>query len=137
MQNINSSEELKNAIQLLELERAGQRELLKEQFIITYESLKPINIIRRTLKELTSSHDLTDDILGTASGLASGYLSKKIFMGKSVNVFRKLIGSILQFRVTSAVYQHPVVIKTLGKFIFQYLFRRREIHSEENEIPEM
>jgi hypothetical protein len=78
------------------------------------------------LKEITLSHDLTDNILGTASGLASGYLSKKIFIGASGNLFRKLIGSLLQFGVTTVVSQHPDVIKSLGKLIIQHLFARKK-----------
>jgi hypothetical protein len=132
MQNITSSEELKNAILLLEVEQASKRELLKEQLNITYESLKPINIIRKTLRDLTSSQDLTDNILGTASGLASGYLSKKIFIGTSGNLFRKLIGSILQFGVTTVVSQHPDVIKSLGKVVLQYLLRKRGTNFRES-----
>jgi hypothetical protein len=132
MQNITSSEELKNAILLLEVEQASKRELLKEQLNVTYESLKPINIIRKTLRDLTSSQDLTDNILGTASGLASGYLSKKIFIGTSGNLFRKLIGSILQFGVTTVVSQHPDVIKSLGKVVLQYLLRKRGTNFRES-----
>jgi hypothetical protein len=126
MQNITNFDELKNAIKLLEVEQALKRQLLKEQLNISYESLKPVNILRKTLKEITLSHDLTDNILGTASGLASGYLSKKIFIGASGNLFRKLIGSLLQFGVTTVVSQHPDVIKSLGKLIIQHLFARKK-----------
>jgi hypothetical protein len=132
MHNITSSEELKNAILLLEAEQASNRELLKEQLNVTYESLKPINIIRKTLRDITSSQDLTNNILGTASGLASGYLSKKIFIGTSGNLFRKLIGSILQFGVTTVVSQHPDVIRSLGKSILQYIFSKRETNTKES-----
>jgi hypothetical protein len=132
MHNITSSEELKNAILLLEAEQASNRELLKEQLNVTYESLKPINIIRKTLRDITSSQDLTNNILGTASGLASGYLSKKIFIGTSGNLFRKLIGSILQFGVTTVVSQHPDVIRSLGKSLLQYIFSKRETNTKES-----
>jgi hypothetical protein len=130
MHNVTSLDELKNAIQLLEVEQAIKRQLLKEQLIITYDSLKPINILRRTLKEITSSQDLRDNILGTASGIASGYLSKKIFIGTSGNIFRKLIGSILQLGVSSVVSKHPDFIKTLGHNILQYLLRIKETNSK-------
>jgi hypothetical protein len=126
MQNITSSADLKNAILLLEVEQASNRQLLKEQLNITYESLKPINIIRKTLRDIISSQDLTDNIIGTASGLASGYLSKKIFIGTSGNLIRKLVGSILQFGVTTIVSQHPDTIRSIGKSIVKYFFSKRE-----------
>jgi hypothetical protein len=134
MQNITNLGELKTAIQLLEVEQALKRQLLKEQLNISYESLKPVNILRKTLKEITLSHDLTDNLLGTASGLASGYLSKKIFIGAPGNLFRKLIGSLLQFGVTTVVSQHPDVIKSMGKLILQHLFRKRETNINNRDV---
>ena len=130
MQNITSIAELKYAIQLLEDEQSVKGQLLKEQFYITYESLKPFNILKSTLKDISSSPYLIDNILSTVTGLATGYLSKKVFIGASGNIFRKLIGSIVQFGVTNAVAQHPDGIKSLGQFIFQHIFRKKEKNSE-------
>ena len=127
MQNITSTAELKNAIQLLEAEQAVKGQLLKEQFYLTYESLKPVNLLKSTLKDIASSPYLIDNILGTAMGLATGYLSKKIVVGASGNIFRKLFGSVLQFGVTNVVAQHPDAIKSFGQFIFQHIFRKKEI----------
>jgi hypothetical protein len=130
MHSITSLNELKNAIQLLEVEQAEKRQLLKNQLSIAYESLRPINILRKALKDIASSDDLTDNILGTVSGLASGYLSKKVFIGTSGNLFRKLFGSILQLGVTTVVSQHPDVIKSLGHSILQYFLRKKETKSK-------
>ena len=87
MENITSKNSLKNAIQLLEVEQAIQGQLLKEQFYLTCESLKPVNLIKSTLKDIVLSPNLIDRILGNAIGLATGYLSKKIFIGTSGNIF--------------------------------------------------
>ncbi len=53
-------------------------QLLKEQFFITYESLRPGNLLRSTLKDIASSPYLIDNILGAAMGLVSGFISRKI-----------------------------------------------------------
>ena len=127
MQNITHTAGLKNAIQLLEIEQAIKKQLLNEQFHITYESLKPINILKSTLKDVISS----ENILGTTVGLASGYLSKKIVVGASGNIFRKLIGSVLQFGVSSVIANHPDAIKSFGNFILQYIPRKKKIISRE------
>ncbi|MGA2408622.1 MAG: hypothetical protein ABSF81_18000 [Bacteroidales bacterium] len=129
MQNITSIAGLKNAIQLLEIEQGIKGQLLKEQFYLTYESLKPINILKKTLKEISSSPYLIDNISGTAMGLASGFLSKKIFVGTSGNIFRKLIGSLLQFGITNVVTQNSDIIKSVGHAIFQHFLRKREMNS--------
>jgi len=126
MQNITSPAELKNAIRLLEVEQTIKGQLLKEQFHITYESLKPINILKNTLNDVASSPYLIDNILGTAMGMASGYLSKKIFVGTSGNIFRKLVGSVLQFGVTNIVAKNPEAIKSFSRFIFKNIFHKKE-----------
>src|SRR4030042_3487647 len=101
MQNITSTADLKNAIQLLEVEQGIKGQLLKEQFLLTFESLKPVNLLKSTLNDAASSPYLIDNILGNLLGLVTGYLTKKIFIGASGNKFRKLIGSILQFGVVN------------------------------------
>ena len=126
METIHSIAGLKNAILLLEAEQTVKGIVLKEQFKLTYESLKPINILKNTLKEVSSSPLLIDNILGSVVGLATGYLSKKIVVGASGNIFRNILGSILQFGVTNVVSRHPEGIKSIGQSIFQLLFRKKE-----------
>jgi len=132
MQNISSAIELKKAIQLLEIEQTVNRQLLKDQFLITYESLKPLNILKRTLKDIASSPNLVDNILGATVGAASGYLTKKIIVNSSGNIFRNLFGSILQFGITNMVAQHPDAIKSFGNFILQHITRKKEANSEKH-----
>ena len=129
MQNITSKPGLKDAIQLLEAEQTIKGQLLKDQFYLTYESLKPVNLLMHTLKEISSSPYLIDNISGTAMGLAGGFLSKKIFVGTSGNLIRKLIGSILQFGVTNIVAQNSEIIKSIGQAIFQHFFHKKEMNS--------
>jgi hypothetical protein len=126
MENITSATELKNVIQRLEIEQAIDGQLLKEQFYFAFESLKPVNILRNTLYEITSSPHLMDSILGTAVGLASGYVSRKIVMiGASGNIIRKLLASVMQLGVTNVVSQNPDTIKSIGQFIFQHILRKK------------
>jgi hypothetical protein len=130
MQNITSSEGLKDAIQLLEVEQEIRGQLLKGQLYIAYESLKPLNLLKHTLKEITSSPYMIDNISGGAMGLVSGFLSKKIFVGASGNLIRKLIGSFLQFGITNVVAQNSGVIKLVGQALFHHFFRKNELNSE-------
>ncbi len=130
MQNITSAAGLKDAIQVLEAEHVIKGQLLKDQFFLTYESLKPVNLIRNTLKEISSSPYLIDNISGAAMGLASGFLSRKIFVGTSGNLIRRLIGSILQFGVTNVVAQNSGVIKSAGLAILQHFFHNKQMNPE-------
>jgi hypothetical protein len=130
MQSISTTAELKNAIELLEAEQAVKGQLLKEQFYVTYESLKPIAVLRRTLKELTSSQYLVDNIPGAVMGLVSGFLSRKLIVGRSANIFRKLLGSVLQFGVTNVVARKSDAIQSTGLSIFQHYLQKKVLNSK-------
>jgi hypothetical protein len=129
MENITSAAELKRVIQRVEIEHAMQGKRLKEQFFLAYENLKPANILKSTLNEITKSPYVIDNILGATLGLITGYLSKKIAIARSENPFRKFLGSALQFGITNLVVQHPDLIKLFGQFIMQHLFRKKEMNS--------
>jgi hypothetical protein len=130
MQNIKSIRDLQEAIRNLEIEQAAKGLLLKEQFHQTYESLKPVSFLKSTLKDITSSSFLFDNVLSTSIGIASGYLTKKIVIGTSANIFRRLLGTIMQIGVTSTVSQHQEAIKTFGQFIIQHILSKKETNSK-------
>jgi hypothetical protein len=130
MQNITSVAELKNAIQILEVEQNLKGKILKEQFYLVYENFKPVNLLTGTLKDIVKSPYLIDNILGTAMGLATGYLSKKIFIGASGNKIKKIIGSILQFGITNVITQNSDSINTFGRSLFQHFLRKKEMNTE-------
>jgi hypothetical protein len=126
MEKIISVEELKNEIRLLEVEQSVRVQLLKEQFFVTYENIKPVNLLKVALNNATSSPYLIENILGAAIGLTSGYLTKKIVVGASVNVFRKLLGHVLQFGVKNAVLQNSGTIKSIGIDAFRNIFHKKK-----------
>lgn len=132
MQRITSLKELRYEIESLEAEQIIKGQFLKEQLNITYESLKPINLIRRTFKDLTSSQYLIDNIPGTIMGMVSGYLSRKIVTGGSSNILRKLIGSFLQFGVTNVVAKNSEVIKNAGMSVFEHFLNRKVMKSKDD-----
>lgn len=130
MEKITSTNNLRNAILLLEAERADSGALLKEKFNQTYESFKPVNLLRSAVKDMVSTPQLTDNVLGATVGLAAGYLTKKVIGGKDDGT-RQLVGSILGNSVTNMVAQHPESIKSFGKFVFS-LFSPKTTTSEQS-----
>ncbi len=130
MKPITTTDELKNAIHLLETEHTLKGQQLKEQLLLTYESLKPVNLIKGALSDVASSPYLTNNILGTTVGLASGYLSKVIIVAGSGSKIRRLLGLILQFGVTNVVAQHAGTIKSVGQSILQRFRSSKEANPE-------
>jgi len=129
MQKKDSAEELKNTIRLVQVTQSENRVLLKEQLLLTYDSIKPSSLIRSTLKEVTSSPFLVGNLAGTVIGLTTGYLSNKVVIGSSASLLRKLFGRILQVGVTRIISKNSGVIELYGKSIFKHLFSKRKTDS--------
>lgn len=125
MDKITNVQELNSAILKLENKQAEEAILLKEQFNLTYESLKPINLVRTTLKELVTAPDLKEDLLKTSISIASGYFSKKLAVGSSDNPFKQILGSFLQMGVTNLVSKNADGIKTKFTDILNVIFTKK------------
>lgn len=130
MENIISIKDLKDAILVLEIEHETVAKQLKEEIHLTYESLKPANILKNAIHDIKSSPYLIDNVLGAVTGFATGYISKKILVGSSNNLFRKLFGFVFQFGVTNIVAQNPEAIKSFGNFIMENIFNKKEENTE-------
>jgi hypothetical protein len=126
MQNITTVKGLKDAIRALESEQAEKGRLLKEQLVLTYESLKPANILRNTLKELFSGSHLMENISGTTFGMVIGYLIKKLVVRESSGKFRRILGSVFQLGISKFIAQKADYIRAVGQVIIQHLFSKTE-----------
>ena len=98
-----ASEDLKTAIALLELKRNEEHGAIREQFSIVTDSLKPVNLLKRTIHEITESFDLKDQLIHTGAGLVAGYLTRKVVVRSSTNPFIRLAGVALQYGVTKYI----------------------------------
>jgi hypothetical protein len=103
MKSNNATEALDERILMLESRKEYEMQLLKDHLHETFESLKPINIIKSTFRDLTASPEVKHNVVNSLIGLASGYLSRKIIIGSTHNPIKKVAGRILQFAVTKFV----------------------------------
>jgi hypothetical protein len=114
MKKKNEIDTLNETIVMLQKKRTEELKLLKEQFYLTYESLKPINFIKSTFREVTSSPNIKNNLLNNIIGLTTGFLSKKVIIGTTNNPIKKYIGVLLQFAITNIVSKHSDIIKSAG-----------------------
>jgi hypothetical protein len=131
MQNIKSTAELKNAIQLLEAEQTEKERILKEQVHSTYESFKPANLIAGILDDVNKSPYLVDNVLGTALGLVTGFYSQKLILNPSGSRLKKLLGVAMQFGVTNLVARHSDAIRTVGRVAVRLFGRKKRLNRAE------
>ncbi len=96
MQKITNITGLKSAIQQLEYKSINELALLKKELFNTCESLRPINIIKSTLKEFYSAPDLKATILKAVISITTGFVARKIFIGRSPSITTKLLGFIME-----------------------------------------
>jgi hypothetical protein len=129
MQKITTSAELKEVIIKLEYEQSMKGVLLKEQFHHVIESLKPVNLIKNTFRDVTGSPFIMDNLLGSAVGLASGYLSRRVIIGTSGGIIKKILGSVLQFGVSRIVAKNPDAIKSVAQRIGNIFGRKKNLAS--------
>lgn len=115
-------ESLREEIHALEVKQANEGKLVKEQLLITYENLKPINILKSIVKDLYSSDNYTQDFMEIVAGMTTGFVTKKLIIGKSKNPLLKLAGLALQFGMTTFVSKKYNVIKdSVVRFLSRFV----------------
>jgi hypothetical protein len=112
MEKIKTIEELNDAIRILELKQKFEEKLLKEQLKLTVENLKPVNLIKTTIHDLTTSPGFKNNLLDTTISMLAGFLSKKIVVGNTHNPIKQILGTVLQMGITSIVSKNTNEIKS-------------------------
>src|SRR6478735_6925321 len=124
MKRSNELKALEEAISRLKMQRSHELILLRNQFYLTYESLKPINLIKHTFKEASSSTEIKEGVVSNVIGLTTGYFTKAILIGSSANPIKRILGTLLQFTVATLVAQNSDSIKSIGKIVLDKLFKK-------------
>lgn len=114
---MNQSELIKSEISFLKNKQREGLVSLKNQFHSTFENLKPINLLKETLVEIDEQPDFKSNLLNSAVGLSTGYLSKILIIGNSSNPFKKILGGVVEFAVRNVVIKNSEkIISTIETF---------------------
>ncbi len=137
MQKIITETDLRVAILQLESKQTEERILMKEQFLLTVETLKPINLIKSTLMEAAGSGDLQDNMLNSTIGMSAGYISKILFQGASGGPVKKILGTALMFGIKNLVAHNPELVKSIGSGFFNLLRKTLRGKDKNTDNPEI
>ena len=139
MKKTSPKEKLSKAIILLEIIRKEELNSFRRQLLLTSESLKPVNLIKSTIREFTNSVDLNNNIGSTAIGMVSGYLVKNILFRATRNPLKIIAGILLQTFVTNVATKNSDKIKESAKSILNSVTSRMKSENKsfsESEIYE-
>ena len=123
---INNLADLHTAIQKLEQQKESEKDLLIQQFHITTESLKPINILKNSLNKVIHSPSTVENIINTTVSLGVGLLSKKFLIGKSSSLVKKILGTAMEFGVAGLISKQSSSIKLGGLNLLSKIFKSRK-----------
>ena len=113
----NAAVQLQQLIRTKEDELELERRLLKITFQSAIEKLKPINIIKNSIKEVITAPNLQNNIINNVIGLASGFLTKKLIVGKTHNPISKLLGMLIEVGVANKVTANADGIKSIASLL--------------------
>ena len=126
MENISSTAELLEAIEILEFQQAGHLQQVRDNFYLTRESFRPVNLVGNAVNDFVSSPNLVKNILGIALGLFTGYLSGKVInIGSSNSKYRRIFGNVIKFGIASIVARNPNATKSIREFFARRFTRNR------------
>lgn len=126
MKKITSVSELREAIEFLEIKQAREAKLLKEQFQVVYESLKPINVLKNTFNSLTHMPDFKEGIVNATLGLTTSHLAKKIIIGSAGGPLKQLLGIFMQMGIANLVAKNGDSIKSAGITLLKHFLNKRK-----------
>lgn len=119
MKKITATDLLTSQIQILETKKTEDFIALKGEVNNVIENLKPINLIKNAIQDITHFPSLKEGVGKTAIGMASGFIFKKLFFGTSLNPIKNIAGSVAQSLLTNLAANNSEKIKEKGMGFFQ------------------
>lgn len=109
---------LRESIRLLEIKQAEEEKILKEHLRLTYESLKPVNLLKSTIRDISGSVEIRSGMLETVISILSGYLTQKLIVRPGSNVLTRILGTIMQFGVAGFIAKNAESIRVYMNRLF-------------------
>lgn len=116
---------LKERIRELETRNNAAEESLKQQFEVVKESMKPSNLLKAGISNMAAGPMLGEGLIKTAAGVGIAMLSKRLFLGKSPGIAKKVMGTVLEVAAANTTISQADKLKAYSKSIYRNLFRKK------------
>lgn len=91
MKTTNQNDILTERIRYLKNRQEHELQLLKQQYDITLNNLKPINLIKSTFQEFRSSTELKSNLINGAIGMGTNFLLSKVLVLSPRNPLKNIL----------------------------------------------
>ncbi|HEY4966778.1 MAG TPA: hypothetical protein VII28_10280 [Puia sp.] len=127
-----NAQDLSRAIAELELTAAAQKKEIDNTFVVVTENLKPANLVKSGVRSvLSGTHN--DELVNILIGLGTGFISRKLLLGKPHGFVGKTVGKALQWGMAGLVSKNAEGIKEKAGMVIDWIFRKNK--SGSNHIP--
>lgn len=99
MKTINQKNQLSEKIALLKNKQSRDFNILKDQYHITIDSFKPINLIKNSIEEAITSTTNKSSLIKETVGFGVNYLTNNLFHHQSSFNKKSILTSVLKFVV--------------------------------------
>ena len=119
MNKINTTADLKYAIRELEYLQTANLDRLKDHFYVACDRLKPINMLKAKFKEMVLAPDSKSNAVNAVIGLATGFIAKKVIVGRTHNPLMKFVGFAVELVIANKVAKNLEGIRSIAEIIFK------------------
>ena len=103
MKTINQKSQLATKIAFLKSKQETDFSILKDQYHITIDSFKPINLIKNSLEEVITSPNLKMSLINGAISFSTNFLKHNVLNHSSKSPIKRIIGNVLKFAVNKFI----------------------------------
>ncbi len=96
---------------MLETRQLEERADFIQHVKVTFDSLRPINLIRSSLRDFSNAVEVRSGILETILPLLTNFISGRMILRTHRNSFRRIVATVIQVAMTNftAKYSHSIV----------------------------
>jgi hypothetical protein len=120
---VENAEDLSRAIAELELKATAKKKEIRETFANVSENLKPANLIKSGLRSVFSGNH-KEELVNILIGVGTGFLSRKLLLGRPHGFVGKTLGKALQWGMAGLVSKNAEKIKEKAGEIIDRIFRK-------------
>ncbi|MEX1002614.1 MAG: hypothetical protein WDZ35_10910 [Crocinitomicaceae bacterium] len=133
MSKISNINELQARIIELQLQGKEEGVALKAELSFIIDNIHPIQLLTHGFKEIINSPEVKSELFSLSLGMSSGYVAKKLVIGKSENTLQHIAGNVLGMLVTKNVALHSDEIRSTTFSLLKSLFVKKKSQEEQED----